>query len=447
MILIKSLRFLIMFGLFCILGILMTSYPGEAKFTWFDYSVSLPIGLFISALLIIFSLLIYFYRIWNWAWRLPQHYFSYLQKKRVQKGSNLLIEGLSAIAAGQNQEAKEIIATASELLPDNPLSQFIAAQASYITGDEETATKHYLSLQKDRRTHFLGLHGLILQAKNKKDYKIAQEYITNGLSLRPDSPWLQNEYFLTTIHLAQKGIFPQTEKSHLAKYVPKERWLRHQAMLAWLKLKNTPLLSSAEREKLHLKIFEIAPDWTENIVQLVSHYIQIESFSKAQKLLMDAFKLYPHRSLGVLWDAVFFEMEALDRYRTMEKLVSSQENHPESLFCLAASAMRAQLWGQAKEYLDKLLNHRYTKTACNLMAELMERQHPEKFELAREWWQKASKASDDDEWQCTECSHFSSQWELVCNHCGSIDKICWQETSSSQKHVHSIDTMQIFQVA
>ncbi|MCE2716427.1 MAG: heme biosynthesis HemY N-terminal domain-containing protein [Pseudomonadota bacterium] len=447
MILTKSLRFLIAFSMLCILGIFITSYPGEVKFDWLNYSISLPIGLFIACLSIIFIFIISFYNLWRWLWSLPQNYISYLQKKRSAKGINLLIEGLSAIAAGQDQEAKEIIAVACEFLPENPLSQFIAAQASYMTGDEEAATRQYMSMQKDRRTNFLGLRGLILQAKSREDYKLAQEYIVKGLSLRPDSPWLQNEYFLNTIYLAQKGILPKAEKHKLEKYVPKAKWLRYQAMLHWLKLQNTSLLSNAEKEKLHLKIFESAPDWTTNVTQLVEHYIHHESFSKAQKLLIDAFKTNPHRSLGVLWDSVFFEMEAIDRYRTMEKLVSAHEDHPESLFCLATSAMRAQLWGQAKEYLDKLLSYGYTRTTCNLMAELMELQHPTRFELAKEWWQKASQTLSDYEWQCTECSHHASQWELICNNCSSVDKICWQETSTPQRHVKGdIEAMQLCQV-
>lgn len=446
MALIKGLRFFIALGAICIIGILITSYPGEAKFEWFNYSISLPIGLFFACLSIVFAILASFYNLWKWLWNLPQNYLTHLQKKRTQKGNNLLIDGLSAIAAGQNQEAKEIIAVACELLPDNPLTQFIAAQASQMTGEEEIATKQYLCMQKEKRTSFLGLRGLILQAKGKEDYKLAQEYIIKALAIRPDSPWLQNEYFLNTVCLAQKGVFPKTEKNKIEKYVSKAKWSRYLAMLNWLKLQSINFLTNSEKEKLHLKIFELAPDWTANVQQLVEHYIQHESFSKAQKLLIDAFKQYPHRSLGILWDSVFYEMEAIDRYRAMEKLVAMQKNHPESLFCLASSAMHAQLWGQAKEHLDNLLSHGYTRTGCNLMAELMELQHPTQLELAREWWQKASQTSSDYEWQCSECYHHFDKWQLVCSHCSSIDQIHWQETSSLQRHVKGdVEVMRIYQ--
>lgn len=442
---IKGFRFFLALSLLCVIGILITSYPGEAKFEWFNYSATLPMGLFLACLSVFFAIIVGFYSLWKWLWNLPQNYLAHLQKKRTQKGNNLLIDGLSAIMAGQNQEAKEIIAVACELLPENPLTQFIAAQAADITGEEEAATRQYMSMQKDRRTTFLGLRGLILQAKKREDYRLAQDYIAKAITIRPDSPWLQEEYFLNTIYLSQKGIFPKIEKNKLTKYVSKLRWSRHLAMLNWLKLQNTNFLASSEKEKLHLKIFESAPDWTLNVQQLVEHYIQHESFSKAQKLLIDAFKLYPHRALGTLWDLVFHEMEPIDRYRAMEKLVSTQENHPESQFCLASGAMRAQLWGQAKEHLDNLLSYGYTRTGCALMAELMELQHPTQFDLAREWWQRAAQTPSDYEWQCNKCYHHPNAWQLICSHCSSIDQISWKETSSIQRQVK--DEVEVIQIA
>ena len=447
MALIKGLRFFIALTFLCAIGILLTSYPGEVTIGWFGYSISLPIGLFLTCLIVTFAFFTSLYGIWKWLWSLPNNYFTHLKSKRIKKGNNLLIDGLSAIAAGQNHEAKEVIGIACELLPDDPLTQFIAAQAANMTGDDESATKHYMSMQKDRRTSFLGLRGLILQAKSKEQYKIVQEYINKALIIRPDSPWLQQEYLSNTIQLAQRGIFPKTEKNKATKYISKADWSRHQAMLNWLKLQGSMPLANSEKEKLHLKVFELAPDWTENVIQLVEHYIQQESLSKAQKILMDSFKLYPHRSLGLLWDSVFNEMEAVDRYRTLEKLVSNQEDHSESQYCLASSAIKAQLWGQAKEHLDKLLSHGYTRASCNLMAELIENQYPSQFDLAREWWHRASQTSSDYDWQCNQCHTHFDRWQLICSNCQSTDQVYWQETSTAQRFVKGdLETARIYQI-
>jgi len=432
---IKGLRFFLSLSIVCIIGILLISYPGEVKFEWFGYTIVLPVGLFIACILIIFWLLNTFINLWKWLWNLPQTYIKNLQKKRIKRANNLLIDGLSAIAAGQNQEAKEVISIACELLPENPITQFIAAQASYATGDEEAATRQYTLMLKDKRTSFLGLRGLAMQAKAREDNRLAQEYINKALQLRPDSPWVQEEYLLNTVLLAQKGIFPKMEKNKITKYLSKSRWARYQAMLLWLKLQCNIPLSALEKEKLHMRVFELAPDWITNVQQLVEYYLHIQAYSKAQKLLLDAFKQNPHRVLGLLWDSVFHEMEPVDRYRTMEKLIANQVDHPESQVCLATSAIKAHLWGQAKEHLDNLLSHGYTRTGCNLMAELMELQHPAQFDLAREWWQRASQITSDYEWQCNSCHGNSSSWQLICSHCKEIDQVYWQQTSAPQRLV------------
>ena len=439
---IKGLRFFLSLSIVCIIGILITSYPGEVRFEWLGYSVSLPVGLFITCSLVVFGLVNIFINLWKLLWNLPHNYLKNLKKKKIQRANNLLIDGLSAIAAGQNQEAKEVISVACELLPENPLAQFIAAQASHTTGDEEAAIRHYTLMLKDKRTNFLGLRGLITQAKGREDYRLAQEYINKALQIRPDSPWLQEEYLSNTVYLAQKGTFPNLEKNKITKYLTKPRWTRHQAILYWLKIQNNQLLNFSEKEKLHIKIFELAPDLTINVQQLVEYYLHIQAYSKAQKILLNAFKHHPHRILGLLWDSVFNEMEPVDRYRTMEKLIATQEKHPESLISLATSAMRAQLWGQAKEHLDHLLIYGHTRTGCNLMAELMELQYPAQFDLAKEWWQRASNTPSDYEWQCNTCQANFSNWQAVCNHCNTVDQINWQQTSTPHRLVNG-DIMQI----
>ena len=132
---IKGLRFFLSLSIICVIGILITSYPGEINLEWFGYTITLPIGLFIACILLLFGILTSFINLWKFLWNCPQNYIKNLQKKRISRANNLLIDGLSAIVAGQNQEAKEIIGVACECLPESPLTQFIAAQTSYMIGD------------------------------------------------------------------------------------------------------------------------------------------------------------------------------------------------------------------------------------------------------------------------------------------------------------------------
>lgn len=435
MILLKGLRFIFILSFFSVLGFFLANYPGSVKADWFGYSITVPMGLFVAATVLLFILCNTLLTTWKLIWSLPQKYLERIHKKRIQKGYNLLVDGLSAIAAGQNDEAKEIMSLATELIPDDSLTQFIAAQASYMTGDEEGAIRQYLALIKNRRTSFLGFRGLLMQAKERGDYHLAQEYINKSLALRPDSPWLQTEYLSNAIKLAQKGVFAEIEKNKLVKYVPKTLWHRHKAMLYWLKLQSNLPINHLERERLHLKVLELAPDWIYNVKQLVELYIRNDFLSKAQKIIQESFKKTPHRILGELWDTVFCDMQPVDRYRTMEKLVSGNEEHPESQFSLAESAIKAQLWGQAEKHLDQFLSHGLTRTGCNLMAELTEKRYPTQFDLAREWWKKSAQVTADYTWQCTSCHSLHNKWDLICNNCQEVDQIYWQQSSTPHRTI------------
>lgn len=433
MALLKGIKFIFIFGLFCVLGFFIFNNPGSASFEWMGYSVKVPIGLFIASLFLVLVLASVFLNVLKFFCSLPQTYLSVLKKKKTQKSKSLLIDGLSAIAAGQNQEAKEIMKLTSEVIPtDDDLTQFVAAQASYMIGDEENATRMYLNLLKNKRTSFLGLRGLLMQAKERNDYNLTQEYINKSIAIRPDSPWLQSEYLINSIRLAQKGIFSENEKNKLLKYIPKDLWHKHKAMIYWLKLQSNLPISYSDREDLHLKIFSFAPEWILNVKKLAELYIKMSSFSKAQKIIMDSFKKTPHRILGELWDIVFSDLQPMDRYRTMEKLVSGNEMHAESQYSLAQSAIKAQLWGQAEKHLDQFLSYGVTKTGCLLMAELMEKKYPTQPELSREWLQRAAQINSDYNWQCNNCSSTYGDWHLICSNCNEIDKIFWQQNFQSK---------------
>lgn len=430
MILLKGIRFVLLLMAITCLGLLVIDNPGTVKFEWLGYNMKLPIGMFIAVFLLSFIALNFFVNIMKFIWSLPQIYFAKIGKKKLQKGRGLLLDGLSAIAAGQNEEAKEIISVASEMIADDDLTEFIAAQASYMINDEENTTRRYLSLIKNKRTSFLGLRGLLMQAKDRGDYHLAQEYINKSIAIRPDSPWLQSEYLNNSVKLAQKGVFTENDKNRLIKYIPKNLWQRHKAMISWLKLQSNLPINYFEQEKLHLKIFDLAPDWTYNVKKLVDLYIKIGSLSKAQKIIMESFKKQPHRILSELWDTVFCELQPIDRYKTLEKLVNGQESHPESQFSLAQSAIKAQLWGQAEKHLDQFLSNGMTKKGCILMADLVEKKHPANFDLIKEWWMRAAQINVDYSWQCNCCQSSYDKWKLICDNCQEIDKVFWQQTAS-----------------
>ena len=51
----------------------------------------------------------------------------------------------------------------------------------------------------------------------------------------------------------------------------------------------------------------------------------------------------------------FSKTEPIQLYKQLEKLTSTMPNHPETWWVMAEAAKEAQLWGQARRYLDAIL--------------------------------------------------------------------------------------------
>ena len=51
--------------------------------------------------------------------------------------------------------------------------------------------------------------------------------------------------------------------------------------------------------------------------------------------------------------------------------------------------------------------------------------------LVRAWLAKAVMAPRGMQWVCDSCGHIHAEWRPVCTHCGSFDRLSWQEVAQS----------------
>jgi HemY protein len=418
-----SIKFFLQLILVCIFIVLVSMFPGKFQCEWLDYRISMPIGVLLSVILILFAFLNLLYRVWHNIWRIPEKYQRFLLKKKQAKGHQLLLDGLVAIAAGQPKEAQEFVELSRELIPDYPLTLFIAAQSSHIIGDQEAASQYFNRMAKDPRLMFLGLRGLIMQANERNDLKAASELLKQIYHLRPDSPWVIEEILRNNIMLSKIGIFYDLEKIGVNRYLDNEKWRRHQAVVLWLKAKNTAYTNIDQLEEIYKSIHNYAKDWTEPAIKLAEILRKNNNFNKAQKVIMASYEANPHRDLANIFINIMPHSNDIETYRMLVKLTESVSNHYESLIVLTKAALNAQLWGEAKNYLNKLLTLCETKEVCRLMAKLQADDN-------KEWIERAIDSSADYQWICTNCRSTHTSWDVICSHCDAVDTIKWQVTST-----------------
>lgn len=432
----SNIKFFLQLLLFCGLLVFLNIFPGQVQGDWFGYRVTAPIAILIVVIFLLLAVLSVIYRLWRNLWGIPEAYQNFLLRKKKIKGHQLLVDGLTAIAAGQPKEAHEFVELARELIPDYPLTLFVAAQSSYITGDQDSANQYFNRMLKDQRLMFLGLKGLITQAKDRQDFFAVREFLLQAHRIRPDSPWILNEVLRNDIMLAKKGSIYVLDKTTVPKYLDKWVWQRHQAAIAWLKAQhNIKSLSLDGLENLYQTVHDNAKDLVLPAIKLAEIFIQKQQNSKAQKVIMSTYKRNPHRALAKVWESTNTKNnDEVEVYRFLEKLTDLSPNHYESLIIIAQAGINARLWGQAKQHLNKLLDICETQFGCKLMATLEELQNPQQnLDKVRYWWQRALSAGLDSQWYCRNCNAVFVEWDIICNHCGVVDQIDWITQTVSGK--------------
>jgi HemY protein len=432
---IGKLRLFLQLLLFSALIVFLSLFQGKVSIEWFDYQINLPIAVLIAFILVFFGVLNLLYKILNWLMHFPEKYSNFLLKKRKNKGHQLLLDGITAIVAGQPKEAKDFVSLSRELIPDYPLTLFVEAQCAQITGDADTATQYFNRMLKDQRLMFLGLRGLVNQAKSRQNFIEAKNLLIEAHKIRPDSPWVLDEILMIDIILAKQGCFESLAKTNVPRYLTKEIWSKHQAAISWLKFQNQKdFLSDDDKIGFLEDVCNNEKSWIMPAFHLAELLIKKENFNRAQKVIVSVFKHSSHRYFYDLWKLANHKMDIMDLYQSFEKLVSNKPNGYESLFIMGKISIEAGIVGQSKHYINQLLEKNPTKEAYELMIAI-EKMNPQKIGNSNieDILQKAINANQNYKWICNACGNQPKEWNVSCCECESFDQIKWSNDYSVNK--------------
>ena len=78
----------------------------------------------------------------------------------------MLNRAMVALAAVDQRQARRLTRQAQLLLPPQPLTHVMAAEAAKLAGDGEAVAEHYKALSQDEAAGFLGVRGLLIEARN-----------------------------------------------------------------------------------------------------------------------------------------------------------------------------------------------------------------------------------------------------------------------------------------
>jgi len=403
--------------------------PGSVNLQWQGYIVETSAAMLIAAFAVVAFGAAVLYRLWVFLRGVPAGIGRARQEARRRRGYLALTRGMVAVAAGDASEARRQGSRADGLLSDPSLTMLLSAQAAQLNGDEKAAEKFFTAMLERPEMEFLGLRGLLSQATRSGDTDQALTWARRAYALKPKSEWLGSKLFDL---LTRGGLWLEASTTLAGaignKQVSPVQARRRQAVLSHL------LSLDAEASGDHpvalkkaKKAFDDKPDFVPGAVQYAHLLAVVGKQRKAMTVLQGAWRSQPHPDLAEAYWQAAGPKDALAKMKAAQKLCAGNPEHPESHAILAAVALEADLWGDARENLRKLTQTPdllVTVAICRMMVDLEERENND-LAAAREWLFRAGNAAPDPVWVCNSCGNTTRQWTPLCGKCQGFDDFEW----------------------
>lgn len=428
------MRFLLLF----ILGLGAAAYglewlveqPGSLTVEFGGWRMEASIPVAIGALMLLVATIVVLWAIFVAIWRLPRRMIGGASERRRERGLDVLSQGLVAVGSGDLVRAKKAAQLARRLVPEEPLTQVLTAQAAQLAGDRQGAAKAFHEMTLKPETRLLGLRGLHIESRRRDDAEAAHHFAKEAHEIAP-VPWAgvailehhagqgdwENARAAVETNFSSKAIDVETAQRlrsviETAMALEKERAHPHDALhLARQALKRRP---------------GFAPAAAVAVRTLLRHGDQ----KRALKLVESIWSKNPHPELGDLYLEALQNETNSQRVARVEKLAALAPNAPESRQLLARTALAARDFVKARAALAPLVDTGKTPTAqsCLLMAEIEETENGDNGAM-RAWLARASRAPRDPAWIADQI--VSRRWLPFSPTTGKLDAFEWKAPPDS----------------
>ena len=413
-------------------GAWLADHPGLISMEWGGRRIETSTAVAATAVLVLLIIVAALYRFWRWLATSPMALSHLRAEGRRRKGYQSLSSGLVAVAAGDVGQAKKLAKRTSQLLDDPSLTLLLSAQAAQLEGDEAGARVHFQAMRERPETEFLGLRGLLVQARRAGNQAEALTLARRAFALRPDTPWVGQELFSLE---ASAGDWLAAEKTlaHTLsrKSLVGDEAIRCQAVVLFAQAQAAADLGESKRAlELARKAHTQLPDFSPATALAGRLYGAAGEMRKARRLLRDGWRTSAHPDILAAWLDIHPGEEPQERLAAVQKLIADHERDTESRMALAQAALEAGEFDTAREQLRTLMEQAPSARVARLIADLEETEQGDGA-TAREWLRRAAKLPADATWVCQSCGRQTGAWLPHCPDCGSFDTFAWRQPAGA----------------
>ena len=403
----------------------VASHPGTITVEWLGWRIEdVPVVLALTVLLIGLLLLWIVFRLLRWLIGAPLAVTGMVRARRRRKAMREMSTGLTALMAGDAETARRAAHKAARLLPDDPMTQLLEAQAELQAGNLRAANHYFAQLKENPETEPAALHGMFELAQRQGNAEAARAIAEQALRRYPNLPWAA-EAMLKFAALAGDWPRVRTLLAHMRKAKLIDR-AEEKRKLAVTYTAEAQALEEQEPDKAleaALQAHKLDPSLVPAAVIAGRLLTQQGKLRKAARVLEQTWKLSPHPDIAEVYAHLRHGDSPADRLARVRQLLKKASGGEEGAVALARAAIDAREWDVALGALRPWLNENPSARIFLLMAELEEARSGDIGRM-REWLRRARMARPDPAWVAG--SYISPVW-LPITPDGELGAFRWQE--------------------
>jgi HemY protein len=400
--------------------------PGTITVEWLGYIIETSVfrGLLVLAAAVAMVMLAW--SALREVWRSPASVNRFFVRRRQQRGLDALTGGIIAIGAGDRAAAIRYASQARRTLPHEPLTQLLRAQAAQIGGDRATARRIFEAMLASPETEQLGLRGLYLEAEREGANEAARQYAERALRLNAKLSWPVDSLFDLQCRGGDwPGALETLEIARRQGLVDKPLASRRRAILLTAQAQALEDEDVDKAAELAQEAHRLAPDLSPAAAIAGRVLAARGNTPRAARVVLKTWRSAPHPDLAAVYAYARPGDSPRDRLVRVRHLARLTPGHPEALIAIAASAIEAREWDEARRVLQPLTENPelQTQRVCTLMARIEGEQHGDTGRM-REWLARAATAPPDPAWVAD--GVVSSRWSPVSPVTGTLDAMHWE---------------------
>lgn len=339
------------------------------------------------------------------------------ERRRRMAGYRALNGALLAIAAGDRVRAASLTRRALGRLPDEPLTRIMAAEAARLAENRTEARRHYEALAAGSEARFLGLRGLIEEARAAGEREEARKLAADALALEPASRWAAATLHALDLLAADwNAALVSLEAARRTGALEAEAVRRRRAALLYCKAIDSELAGDRDALLAGLRqCLDLRPGFAPALLRLARS--GETDRRELMKRLMQGWKAAPDPALAELILEQLASLPPDRRLREIRRFVAMHPDHRESRILLATGLVETGERGQAHEAIAALAPDDDRRLL--LLLARLRRADGDRAEAERLTTRAA--ALSLPHWICSGCGTQRALWTPLCPSCERFD--------------------------